>query len=125
MRYNVSGDLTGNIIDGSVSYIINKKHRINLGLHSSSRMPNYNFLLYQSDYFNYNWQNTNSFDKERVNTFKAELDSPVWGNLLVKFSSLDNYTYFGTDPNTTFEEGFENANIKLNYWDAKNLFCKL
>ena len=112
MRYNVSGDLTGNIIDGSVSYIINKKHRINLGLHSSSRMPNYNFLLYQSDYFNYNWQNTNSFDKERVNTLKAELDSPVWGNLLVKFSSLDNYTYFGTDPNTTFEEGFENANIK-------------
>lgn len=112
IRYNVSGELTGNLVDGSVSYVFKDKHRVNFGFHSSSRMPNYNFLLYQSDYFNYNWQNTDAFDMERVNTVQAELESPVWGNLLVKFSSLDNYSYFATDPEDTFEEGFENANIK-------------
>ncbi len=112
VRYNLSGDLTGNVIDGSVSYILNKKHRLKFGVHSSSRMPNFNFLLYQSEYFNYNWQNTANFKKERVNTLQIGLDSPLWGDLEVKFSALDNYTYFSTDPDATFEEGFENANIK-------------
>lgn len=112
LRYNIAGELSGNIVDGSVSYIFNKKHRVNFALHSSSRMPNFNFLLYQSDYLNYNWQNTANFDKERINTLKGELDSPVWGNLLVKFSTLDDYTYFSVDPNATVEIGFENANIK-------------
>ncbi len=112
LRYNLSGDLTGNIIDGSVSYVFNKRHKVRFGLHSSSRMPNFNFLLYQSDYFNYNWQNTAIFDKERINTLQLALDSPIWGDLSVKFSSLDNYTYFSADPSATFEEGFENANLK-------------
>ena len=112
VRYNLSGDLTGNVIDGSVSYVLNKKHRLKFGVHSSSRMPNFNFLLYQSEYFNYNWQNTANFKKERVNTLQIGLDSPLWGDLEVKFSALDNYTYFSTDPDATFEEGFENANIK-------------
>ncbi len=69
-------------------------------------------MLYQSEYFNYNWQNTANFKKERVNTLQIGLDSPLWGDLEVKFSALDNYTYFSTDPDATFEEGFENANIK-------------
>jgi len=112
LRYNLSGELTGNIIDGSVSYVLNKKHRVKFALHSSSRMPNFNFLLYQSDYLNYNWQNTANFERERVNTVQLELDSPVWGDVSVKLSSLDNYSYFAVDPFATFEEGFENANIK-------------
>jgi hypothetical protein len=112
VRYNVSGDLTGNIFDGSVSYVFNDKHKVNFAVHSSSRMPDFNFLLYQSDYLNYNWQNSANFDKERVNTLQLQLDSPLWGNLSLKYSVLDNYTYFSTDPNATFEEGLENANIK-------------
>lgn len=112
LRYNLSGDLSGTILDGSVSYMFNKKHRLNLAVHSSSRMPNFNFLLYQSDYFNYNWQNNDSFAKERVNAIQAKLDSPVWGNLLFKLTSLDNYTYFSTNPDAAFDAGFENANIK-------------
>lgn len=112
LRYNVSGDLTGNIFDGSVSYVFNDKHKMNFAVHSSSRMPDFNFLLYQSDYLNYNWQNTVNFQKERVNSLQVVLDSPLWGNLSLKYSALDNYTYFSTNPNAAFEEGFENANIK-------------
>jgi len=111
-RYNVAGDLTGNIFDGSISYVFNQKHKVKFALHSSSRMPNFNFLLYQSDYLNYNWQNSANFEKERVNTVQLQLDSPLWGSLSLKYSVLDNYTYFSANPNATFEEGFENANIK-------------
>lgn len=112
VRYNLSGDLTGNIFDGSVSYRLKDKHLVRFAVHSSSRMPDFNFLLYQSDYFNYNWQNTVNFEKERVNTLQLELDSPRWGDLSIKYSALDNYTYFSTNPGATFEDGFENANIK-------------
>lgn len=112
VRYNLSGDLTGNIFDGSVSYRLKDKHLVRFAVHSSSRMPDFNFLLYQSDYFNYNWQNTVNFEKERVNTLQLELDSPRWGDLSIKYSALDNYTYFSTNPVATFEDGFENANIK-------------
>lgn len=112
VRYNLSGELTGNILDGAVSYMYNEKHRFEFAVHSSSRMPDFNFLLYQSDYLNYNWQNTTNFEKERVNTLQLGLDSPLLGNLSVKYSILDNYTYFAADPSAAFEEGFENANIK-------------
>ncbi|MFT5738393.1 MAG: hypothetical protein ACI9SG_002746 [Maribacter sp.] len=112
VRYNLSGELTGNILDGAVSYMFNEKHRLKFAIHSSSRMPDFNFLLYQSDYLNYNWQNTTNFEKERVNTLQLGLDSPLWGKLSMKYSILDNYTYFATNLSATFEEGFENANIK-------------
>lgn len=112
LRYNLAGNLSGTILDASASYVFNKKHRLKVGIHSSSRMPNFNFLLYQSDYLNYNWQNTNSFDRERVNMIQGQLESPVWGNVLVKLSTLDNYTYFGVNPDEDVEAGFENANIK-------------
>ena len=112
VRYNVSGDLTGNIFDGSVSYKFRDKHKVKFAFHSSSRMPDFNFLLYQSDYVNYNWQNTANFEKERVNTLELGLDSPLWGDLSLKYSALDNYTYFSIDPDAVVEEGLENANIK-------------
>jgi hypothetical protein len=111
-RYNLSGELTGNILDAAMSYKIKDKHKVSFALHSSARMPNYNFLLYQSEYVNYNWQNTEVFKNERINSFKVSLDSEVWGNLSLKYTNLDNYTYFKSDPGVTVLEGFEMANIK-------------
>ena len=112
LKYTLSGELTGNIFDASASYFIKDKHKLKFGIHSSSRMPNFNFLLYQSEYLNYNWQNASVFENERVNSFHFTLDSEIWGNVLAKYSSLDNYTYFANDPSIVSEEGMEEANIK-------------
>ncbi len=113
MQYNISGDLTGNLIDASASYAIADKHIIKAAIHSSSRMPDFNFLLYQSDYRNYNWQNTGIFEKERINSLELSVQSSVWGNASIKYTSLDNYTYFTTDPTKAtqeqLDEGLENA----------------
>lgn len=111
-RYNLSGELTGNILDAAMSYKIKDRHIVSFALHSSARMPNYNFLLYQSEYVNYNWQNTEVFKNERVNSFKVSLDSEVWGDLSLKYTNLDNYAYFKNDPDVNIVEGFEMANIK-------------
>jgi len=113
IAYSVSGELTGNIIDASASYQINEKNKISASLHSSSRMPDFNFLLYQSDYENYNWYNGQNFDKERLSSLQFNLESQVWGNLSAKYTTTDNYTYFkslANDEQADVDQ--ENAYIK-------------
>jgi hypothetical protein len=112
LKYTLSGELTGNIFDASAGYVFTPDTRVEAKIHSSSRMPNFNFLLYQSEYLNYNWQNTSVFDKERVNSLEFNVHSKKWGQLRAQYSLLDNYTYFGLDSSATIEAGQENANIK-------------
>ncbi|MCM4174077.1 hypothetical protein DHD32_21655 [Arenibacter sp. TNZ] len=109
---NISGDLSGNLLDAFASYDINKNNKLKFSIHSSSRMPNFNFLLYQSDYANYNWQHTEDFKKLNNNGFQFDLESNLFGNLMAKYTSLDNYTYFASDPLETVVEGGEQAFIK-------------
>ena len=111
-KYNLSGDLTGTIIDASASYQINENNKLKASLHSSARMPDFNFLLYQSEYQNYNWQNTANFEKESVNSLAFDLESKTWGNLSANISTINNYTYFAFDPNQIVVEGAENAFIR-------------
>jgi hypothetical protein len=109
---NISGDLSGNLLDAFASYDINKNNKLKFSIHSSSHMPNFNVLLYQSDYSNYNWQHTGDFKKINNNGFQFDLESRVFGNLMAKYTSLDNYTYFASDPSATVVEGSEQAFIK-------------
>ncbi len=111
-KYNLSGELSGSIIDANVQYDINVNNKVKFSVHSSSRMPDFNFLLYQSEYLNYNWQNTDNFEKERINSFQFILDSKALGSVSAKYTNLDNYTYFGLNPLVDIAEGLENANIK-------------
>jgi len=109
---NISGDLSGSLLDANASYNINKNNKFKFSIHSSSRMPNFNFLLYQSDYANYNWQHTDDFKKLSNNGFQFDVESKLFGNLMAKYTSLGNYTYFASDPAETLVEGEEQAFVK-------------
>lgn len=112
VRANISGDLSGNILDVYASYRINENHALKFSVHSSTRMPNFNFLLYQSDYRNYNWQHTEDFKKQGSNGFQFDLESKVWGDLMANYTSLNNYSYFASDPAETIVEGWEQESIR-------------
>jgi len=112
LNVNLSGSLSGNILNASASYKITDGNILELGLHSSERMPNFNFLLYQSEYLNYNWQNTDVFIKERISSLEAKLKTKKWGSLSVKLSNLDNYTYFAPSSDGLIEDELQNAFIK-------------
>ncbi|WP_299800805.1 putative porin [uncultured Maribacter sp.] len=112
LKYNISGELAGNLFNAAASYSINKNHKLRFSLHTSSRMPNFNYLLYQSEYLNYNWNNSEVFEKERASSLKGELLSKTWGNLMVKYSNLDNYTYFAPVSDDEIGNDMENAFIK-------------
>ncbi|WP_324025471.1 putative porin [Maribacter sp. BPC-D8] len=112
LKYNISGELAGNLFNASASYSINENNKLRFSLHTSSRMPNFNYLLYQSEYLNYNWNNSEVFEKERASSLKGELLSKTWGNLMVKYSNLDNYTYFAPVSDDEIGDDMENAFIK-------------
>ena len=109
---SISGNLTGTLLDASAGYKINDKNEFSFAIHSSSRMPNFNYLLYQSDYENYNWDNADDFDKVSVNSFQFNLNSVFWGNLSAKYTTTKNYTYFTSDASAeNIEAGLEQAYI--------------
>ena len=111
-NYNLSGSLTGNLLDVSASYTINKNNKLKFSLHTSTRLPNFNYLLYQSEYLNYNWDNSGVFEKERVSSLKGGLNSTTWGNVMVKYSNLNNYSYFAPVSDMPIEEGMDQAFLK-------------
>ncbi|WP_321828209.1 putative porin [Maribacter dokdonensis] len=112
LKYNLSGELAGNVFNASASYNINDNNKVRFALHNSTRLPNFNYLLYQSEYFNYNWDNSNVFEKERASSLKGELLSKTWGHLMVKYSNLDNYTYFAPVSEEVIADGLDNAFVK-------------
>ncbi|MCK0161705.1 putative porin [Allomuricauda sp. F6463D] len=94
--YTVSGELTGNNFDAVAKYRLNKNNLVTGALHISSRMPDFNYLLYQSDYRNFNWQNNDAFEKIQTQGISFGLDSDLFGFLEAEYSIVDNYTYFAS-----------------------------
>ncbi|QLG45945.1 putative porin [Costertonia aggregata] len=107
LRYGVVGDLTNTLINANASYTINDDYSFGFTVHSSSAMPNFNYLLYQSDYVNYNWQNTSSFKNVNTNSLQFTFDTRLFGNISAKYTTIGNYTFFAPDPSNATPEQIE------------------
>ncbi|WP_420604150.1 putative porin [Flagellimonas sp.] len=94
VNYNITEELAGNEFNASVDYQLNNNNLLSGGIHVSSRMPNFNFLLYQSDYRNFNWQNTDTFENQQIQSINFTFDSKKFGLLEAAYSAVDNYTFF-------------------------------
>ncbi|CAN0331048.1 unnamed protein product, partial [Ectocarpus sp. 4 AP-2014] len=94
INYTVSGELTGNSFNATMGYRLNDNNSISGGIHASSRMPDFNYLLYQSDYRNYNWQNTGTFENQQIQSVRFAFDSKKLGKIDAEYSNIDNYAYF-------------------------------
>lgn len=113
LNYTISGELSGNAFNASVEYQINDNNRISGSINASSRMPDFNYLLYQSDYRNYNWQNTDTFEKQQIQNIAFGFDSKKLGHLQAEYSAIDNYTYFSSiATQEQIDNGQETAFIK-------------
>jgi len=111
--YTLSGDLTDYFLTGAASLRIKNTIDMRATVHTSSRLPDYNYLLYQSEYENYNWQNDQLFESQQVNSLQFDLTSQVWGDLMVKYSTINNYSYFASTASAEqIDAGTENAFVK-------------
>ncbi|WP_405565400.1 putative porin [Polaribacter sp. Asnod6-C07] len=86
-----SGRLSGSHLQGEAVYLKDSLFGLKGSLLLSSKSPNFNTLLHQSKYDDYNWQN----DFSNVNT--RDLGFAFTSKLInanLNFTNIDNYTYF-------------------------------
>jgi len=94
-RLNLSDEFAGNYLAAAASYQIDRDNLIKFGINQNSTAPNFNFLLYQSDYLNYNWRN--NFDNEISQRLCADFKSKKLLNLSGSLAQIENYSYFALD----------------------------
>ena len=84
--------LSGNHFYSEASYQKSENFRLNASLLLNSKSPNFNSILYQSSYDNYNWENSNF---KNVNTRNLHVGIQTkWLSASADFSNIENYTYF-------------------------------
>ena len=105
-----NGRLSGNNLKAVVFYKKDSVFTAKARLDISEKSPNFNFLLHQSSYDKYNWEN--NFATVRTRTLSGIIDSK-WINASVDITNIDNYTYF--DENSLPKQFSDN----INYLKAK------
>ncbi len=114
-----SGRLSGTFLQGEALYKKDSLFAVKGSLLISSKSPNFNTLLHQSKYDDYNWQNDNFTS---VNTRDLGFSfSSKWLNAALNFTNIDNYTYFGEDNKPhQFDSQITYLKVKANkeikYW---------
>lgn len=107
-----TGRLSGNYLKGTAVYEKDSLFAIKGSVVLSSKSPNFNTLLHQSSYDDYNWQHNFSNVNTRDLGF---LLSSKWLNGSVHFTNIDNYTYFNQDSKPQqFENQITYLKLKVN-----------
>jgi hypothetical protein len=107
----IAGDLTGNSIKGSVMFKKDSVYSFKGFAEITSKTADFNKLLYQSDYKDYNWQN--NFKNEQIKNIGAEFSYKHWASINASYNLIDSYTYF--DENSLPSQ----ATKTLNYLKVK------
>ena len=89
-----SARLAGTNLQGNLSYKKDSLFSIKASILLNSKSPNYNFLLYQSTYDEYNWEN--DYENIRTQDLGFQFDSK-WLSTNIHLTNIENYTYFGED----------------------------
>jgi len=116
---NISGDFNGNYLNAESSYTFNETSSAKFGILINSRAPNYNYLLYQSNYLNYNW--FNDFNDVNTKQFVFNFQSDKLINIEADYTTISNYTYFTKNGQTErpptkpfqFDETVNYARLKV------------
>lgn len=88
----ISGDLTGNFLSAEASFKQDSLFIVKARFINNNRAPNFNFLLNQSNYLAYNWQN--NFRNEITRSLIFDFKSERLLNASAQITQLDNYAYF-------------------------------
>lgn len=112
---SLGGDFTATYFNALAGYSLNENNKIEFGFNQNSRSPDYNFLLYQSNYLNYNWQN----NLENINSQNLflKLNSARLFNVDAEISQIQNFTYFGLNEEN-FVKPFQYGD-QLRYFKVK------
>ena len=105
---NISGDFDGNFVKAKATFKLNEDIAATASLNHSSQAPNYNTLLYQSNYISYNWQN--NFTNIETQRLAFNVKYKKLANLTLDYSTINDYVYFKEDETTNQVKPFQNNN---------------
>ena len=92
---SIADNISGNSLSGSLDYNLNEDINVKGNISLSSHQPNYNFLLFKSNYISYNWEN--NFENIQNREFNIEFKSNKYFNLRLDYLDIKNYAYFTRD----------------------------
>ena len=116
---NVLGDFDGSFFSGEANYKFNEDLVFGATININSSAANYNLLLNQSNYINYNWDNVDDFKNQNNFDLKFELNSKKFLKASVQFTSIDNYALFGSE---LAPDGIANIIQPLQIGETINLY---
>ncbi|MFT4611275.1 MAG: hypothetical protein ACJA1H_002431 [Glaciecola sp.] len=93
---NIVGQFDSNFFSAKVAYDFNDDLTINGSIGYCSNSPNFNLLLYQSDYIEYNWNNIESFDNQNNSNIEFQLHSKKLFDVSLRYVSIDNFSFFSS-----------------------------
>ncbi len=85
-----------------IKYNFNNKFLFSSEFGFRSQNPDFNFILYQSDYKNYNWYNP-EFKNQRTAHFRLDISNPTIGEISILYQNIDNYTFYKALPSVLIE----------------------
>lgn len=115
-RLNVAGDFDGNYFFGQAAYKFSDDFGVTATVNHNSRAPNYNFLLFQSVYKNYNWQT--NFNNVETQKLEFQLNSKLFGNVSASYTTISDYAYFAKDETIDLVKPFQ-TDETINYLKVK------
>jgi hypothetical protein len=92
----VTPQMQGYFLDIQAGYKFSKDIKLKAQLKSVSKRPDFKYIMYQSAYDKYNWNNPD-LDNEFIQELSGELSHTKWGKLSFKQSLINNYSYFDLD----------------------------
>ena len=113
---NISGQFEGNFLKATATFNLNDEIAASATLNHSSKAPNYNALLYQSNYESYIWQN--SFNNTETQQLAFQLKYKSLANITVDLNTINDYVYFKKDETSLQVNAFQNNNT-ITYLRAK------
>ncbi|GAA4892817.1 putative porin [Flaviramulus aquimarinus] len=109
---NISGEFDGNFLKAHVIFKLNDEIGATVSINHSSKVPNYNTLLYQNNYLNYNWQN--NFNNIETQQLALKVQYKEYVKLTADFNTINDYVYFKRHETTLQVQPFQN-NKTINY----------
>ncbi|NOR28910.1 MAG: hypothetical protein GQ540_10340 [Lutibacter sp.] len=88
----ITGDITGSTVKAAAMIKKDSLFSFKGFAEFTSKTPDFNKILYQSGYKDYNWQT--NFINEKISIIGAEFKSEKWGNFKASYHLIDDYTYF-------------------------------
>jgi len=106
-KWNGTALLSNSITDQSlantdvqVRYTFDENTVVTARYQNMNKLPNLNYILYQSDYRNYNWYHaagtTDAFTNEKINNFEFGAKTK-WVDVSAQYSILNDHLYFSDD----------------------------